>query len=409
MARRQLPPGSSGNIKATRSGTGWLARCNYRDLNGVYSRPSRRGRTKDDAITNLREHLTTLTTTKARGDVTRDTYFRDVAQLWSDNDLAHGVEVGTLSPGTQDAYLSKLRVHILPRVGALRMFEVKPGVCDELIKKVRTDLSYDSASTVRVVLSAVCDYAVRREAIEYNPVRSAQRLTQSKAVDRGPIKAMTEEQIEKMLKGLAEYAQTKQFDKRKRPLGPRGRAWLDLPDIAETMLATGARMGEALAITRDSVTKSKGRTVVALDAHIVRVTGKGLVRKPGRKGGLPGLILPVPNWSASMFARRKLAAAQGPLYFANGGDWHDPSNTYTRLREALDKGGFEWITSHVWRKTVAKHLDEAGLTLSEIAAQLGNTQAVVQKHYLPQRQGSEATAAALDSLRKGATKAPHTG
>lgn len=391
------------------SGTGWLARCNYRDLNGVYSRPSRRGRTKEDATTNLREHLATLTTTKARGEVTRDTYFRDVAQLWSDNDLAHAVEVGTLSPGTQDAYLSKLRVHILPRVGALRMFEVKPGVCDELIKKVRTNLSYDSASTVRVVLSAVCDYAVRREAIEYNPVRSTQRLKQNKAVDRGPIKALTEDEIEALLKGLAEYGKSKQVDKRGYPLGPRGRAWLDLPDIAVTMLATGARMGEALALQRDSISKKQKRTVVALDGHIVRVTGKGLVRVPGRKGGLPGLILPVPEWSAPTLARRKLAAAQGPLYFANGGDWHDPSNTYTRLREALDSIGFHSITSHVWRKTVAKHLDEAGLTLSEIAAQLGNTQAVVQKHYLPQRQGSEATAAALDTLRKGATKAPHTG
>ena len=40
--------------------------------------------------------------------------------------------------------------------------------------------------------------------------------------------------------------------------------------------------------------------------------------------------------------------------------------------DALHDSGLAWVTSHVWRHTVATLLDEAGLTITEIADQLGN-------------------------------------
>jgi integrase len=41
------------------------------------------------------------------------------------------------------------------------------------------------------------------------------------------------------------------------------------------------------------------------------------------------------------------------------------------LRETLDPLGFTWLTNHSFRKTAATLLDDSGLTVQEIADQLG--------------------------------------
>lgn len=54
------------------------------------------------------------------------------------------------------------------------------------------------------------------------------------------------------------------------------------------------------------------------------------------------------------------------------GKLRDRSNTNADLRDALDPLGFGWVTSHNFRKTAATLLDDAGLTVREIADQLGH-------------------------------------
>jgi len=50
----------------------------------------------------------------------------------------------------------------------------------------------------------------------------------------------------------------------------------------------------------------------------------------------------------------------------------DTSNTSADLRRLLDTAGFDWVTSHTFRKTVATRLDEAGLSARAIADHLGH-------------------------------------
>jgi integrase len=64
----------------------------------------------------------------------------------------------------------------------------------------------------------------------------------------------------------------------------------------------------------------------------------------------------------------------------------------------MDAIGYGWVTSHVWRKTVATVLDEAGLNLGEIADQLGNTREIVERHYVQKRPTNERAAAALEGV-----------
>jgi len=66
----------------------------------------------------------------------------------------------------------------------------------------------------------------------------------------------------------------------------------------------------------------------------------------------------------------------------------------------LDRAGFDWVTSHVFRKTVATRLDEAGLSARQIADHLGhNRPSLTQDVYMGRGLPSPAAAAALQRLR----------
>lgn len=181
-----------------------------------------------------------------------------------------------------------------------------------------------------------------------------------------------------------------------RSIGRRVQVWQDLPDLVRAMLATGGRIGEVLALSGEDTDPTE-RTV-ALDHHLVPVAGEGITRVPGRKGGKPGLLLRVPSWSVPMWRRRKLASGGGPVFPSWRGTWLHPDNVISRLAEGLAETELEWVTSHVFRKTVNTVLDEAGLPVTAQADQLGNTPAIVEQHYRARRVANEATAAALEKI-----------
>jgi integrase len=62
----------------------------------------------------------------------------------------------------------------------------------------------------------------------------------------------------------------------------------------------------------------------------------------------------------------------GVVFTAPGGGLRDPSNTQADLRVVFTAAGFNWVTSHIYRKTVATLMDEAGLTARQAADQLGH-------------------------------------
>jgi integrase len=102
--------------------------------------------------------------------------------------------------------------------------------------------------------------------------------------------------------------------------------------------------------------------------------------------------------------RRRIAVAEGrsaasPVFPDTLGDPRDPSNTGRALREARGSAGFAWVTSHVFRKTAATILDEAGLSARVIADQLGHSKpSMTQDNYMGRSAVTPATAAAMESM-----------
>ncbi len=393
MPRSPLDVGTYGVIKVKKIGQQrHEARARFRMDDGSLKLVSRVGRSDADATAKLKRAMTELVAESHSDDISANTRMKKIADMWHE-EITREAAIGDRSHNTVRNYRSLLDNWIIPRLGALRARELTVMICDKLIKWVHDETSYDTAKSARTVLGGVCSYAVRHGAMTANPVKSVARLARG---EQRQVRALDVEQRADLLARLESFVRGRCEDSKGRRLGTRARVWLDLPDIVRAMLATGIRVGELLALSGSDV--DAANLTVAVDHHLIRVTGQGLLRLRGRKGNAPGLLLKVPAWSVSMFRRRKLAAGTGPLFPAANGEWLDPSNVIHRVREAFTEIGYGWVTSHVFRKTVASVLDDADLPLSALADQLGNTQSVADKHYRKRRVANQAAADALNTI-----------
>lgn len=95
-----------------------------------------------------------------------------------------------------------------------------------------------------------------------------------------------------------------------------------------------------------------------------------LVRWQG--GAAVERTLPLPKWALDMLRRRREVALfpKGPVFPNSLGGLRDPSNTRRDIRKARGGNEFAWVASHVFRKTAATILDEAGLSARVVADQL---------------------------------------
>jgi integrase len=391
MARPPTPVGTWGKISEPRDVSGGVeVHARIRMGDGRSKQVRAWGRAGNAARTRLREKLGRLAKEAVGGDIGRDTRFGAIADMWID-DLAEGYRLRGKPSTTPRTYQSYIDNWVKPALGELQAREVRAKQVDGLIKRGR-EKSYATAKSLKSVLSGICGYAVRHGAMDANWARSAERLEG----EAREVKALTLEQRCELHELLVDYGTSRQVDKRGRRLGERGRIWLELPDIQEAMLATGVRLGELLALDGDHIDPA-ARTV-RIAYHLVREPKVGLIRVDLRKGNAQGLLLRVPEWSVPMWRARKLASGGGPVFPGPSG-WRAPDNVISSIKQAMTDVGYDWVTSHVWRKTVATVLDEADLPTTAIADQLGNTPKVIERHYRRKRESDPATAAALESIR----------
>jgi integrase len=105
----------------------------------------------------------------------------------------------------------------------------------------------------------------------------------------------------------------------------------------------------------------------------------------------PDAARPAGTTKRTQHRRSRLPCTQGGL--------RDPSNTQADLRDALAWCGLAWVTSHVFRKTTATLLDNAGLSARAIADQLGHAQpSLTQNVYMGRKIASPEAAHALEQF-----------
>lgn len=375
MPRPPLPLGTWGKIRRYQlDAKTWRAVTNYRDYDGVTRRVERFGASGAKAERRLVEALRDRARVNGHGQITADTSVRELCSVWFEDIKRQDKAVATV-----DAYDDALRLHVLPALGSLRVRELTVGVADRFLGSVRDKVGPSAARHSKTVLSGTMGLAVRHEAIEHNPMREVSPIT----IAPKEARSLTLDEVRELRKGLRENERA---------------AERDIPAVVDFMLGTGLRIGEALAVTWSAL--DLGAATVEIRGTVVRKKGAGLMIQPKPKTRSGWRTLHLPVWLVVLLQDREHADNEWDVVFpSQRGKLRDRSNTNADLRAALDPLGFGWITSHTFRKTAATLLDDAGLTVREIADQLGHKRvSMTQDTYFGRRQASPRVATLLAAI-----------
>jgi integrase len=335
----------------------------------------RHGRTKSQAETALKLALSTREGDAIGHELTSSTRVSAAAKLW----LAD-VEAGSLSASTKEHYRYTVERYIEKGLGDLQLRELTVPRVERFLKAIAAANGAGSAKSSKSVLSSVAGMAVRHGALATNPVREASKISRPR---KAPPRALTKDESADLVARARAHEPS---------------AHLDLADLIEFMLSTGVRLGEALALRPSAVDLEAG--VVEVKATVVRTKGAGVQIQEWPKSGAGWRVIAIPSQAISLVERRRSSKklAQHVLFPSPLGRLRDVSNTTGDLRRLLDDLGYDWVTSHTFRKTVGTRLDEAGLTARQIADHLGHANpSVTQDVYMGRRVATAEAARALES------------
>lgn len=390
MGRLPLPPGSSGEIKVTVAGKAYVGRCRYRHEDGRYSDVRRCGRTKELARKAVRDALKDLASREPGASLTRETLFSIAAEMWLDEYRADA-ENGIYSLSSVDTYSDHLKNHVLPTLGNLRLYEVKTPLINQLCQRNLKAHSLSLARHTKAVIGNVMRFAVQAGAIDRDPTREIERLVGKRAKTKKRVaKSLTANEV---LDLLAKLDADEEAVRR------------DLPDLVRYFVATGERVGEALGAHWADFDASKEE--LAMTGNIFQARGRGTVRNEG-KSETATRTIPLSGWCVRMLCDRQ--AKLGPVdpdrpIFPNtqGGYWNASNLNNRYWLPFRRRAGYERVTFHTFRKTVATLLDDAGLTARQIADILGHAHpSMTQNTYMGRGQVTRDGAKALDAVVKWA-------
>jgi integrase len=266
------------------------------------------------------------------------------------------------------------------------------SAAERFLRAVEARYGASVAKMTKTVLSNICGFATRRDAMPRNPVKDTSSISVKPKVRPKALSLQAARQLRTFLT----------YDDRA--------IRRDVVDLVDIMLATGVRIGEALALVWDAVDLETA--TVEIRGTVIRIRGEGLIIKaePKTEAGFRTLILPswcvaglvARCWSLDQNALRPASAAGG---FAGGllfpslaGTLRDPTNVDDMLKDAFEFAG-ESMTSHKLRKTAATILDAAKLSARQIADQLGHaTPSLTQDVYMGRGELNPAAAEALEAL-----------
>jgi integrase len=369
MARPPLPIGTWGNIRTEKlAANRHVARARFRDYDGTTRDVEATGITGPAAIRALQAKLRDRIAPND-DEITRETRVNTLADLWLDELIAEE----RVTPQTIDRYTTSLRTVIRPAIGNLRLREATVGRLDKVLREVAKDRP-SAAKGAKVALGQMFALAVRRGALATNPVRETGRLRKP----RRTVKALEPAQLEEVRTAIRRWQEPTPGKS-----GPRHTG--DLADIIDLLFATGARIGEILALRWEDVDLAADQPTLTICGTIVYVKGKGFFRQEWTKTDAGYRTVVLPRFAVGMLMARKLAAvdnAHDAIFASRRGTWLSPQNVRRQWRQARADTGLEWVTPHTARKTVASLIDKEA-DAKKAAGQLGHEdEAITKKHYI---------------------------
>lgn len=393
MGRPPLPVGTWGAVRVEPIAGGFRARARFRDYDGRTRDIERTGKTKGAARSALTAALTERTA-PAADEITGQSRLQLVAEVWM------AEKWPDLAENSRKRYRDALEDHILPALGALTVSECSVTRLDRFLKATAAGTGAPSAKVCRSVLSGVLGLAVRHGAAGTNPVRDVAGIT----VTPKEARALTVEEIRAARAAVRSWQLGEPL---KEGAPRRGRPpTQDLLDVLDLLLATGARIGEVLALRWEDVELEAGAVTIAGTIVSTDEKPSRLIRQAHPKSSTSRRRLSLPPFAVDALMRRRLAVTvanvHDVVFPSTEGTLRDPGSIRKQLGKVLAPAGLGWVTPHVFRRTVATVIDAAE-DLRTAADQLGHAGTdVTRRHYVAKtHQGPDARAILEMLVRPG--------
>lgn len=377
------PVGTWGTIRISRVREGaYRAHTRIRDSDGVTREVTATGTTRAAAERALRQKLVDRKA-PTQQSITADTTVARLAAQW----LTFLRTEGRIESTTINEYERVLTNVVLPELGGLRLREVTTSRLDLFLVRLRS-ISASRQRKAKVVLGAMLGLAVRHDALAVNPVQQTSRIHR----ERSEPQSLT-------LADLVTIREALRVWRAKQRPGPKASS--DMADIIDLMLATGARIGEILAVRWIDVALDAPRPILDINGTIKTEPGKGTYRKASPKSDAGVRTVVLPDFAIASLKRRQAAAPDdpnAPVFPSRNGTWQQVNNVERRWRQIRKDTGLDWVTPHTFRKTVATLISER-VDTQTASQQLGHSSpAITREFYISKPAIAADVAHVLDEL-----------
>ena len=267
--------------------------------------------------------------------ITPRTTVAALADLWLEQ-LRVGRRLDVTTINEYERVLTKL---IIPSLGAVSIDDLTTARIDEVLSELGAQ-SLNRQRKAKVVMGAMLAIAVEVGAAPVNPARGSLSISRPGPDHRSL--TMTE------LKNVRAAVRAWLNKERSGPKSSR-----DMADIIEVMLATGARIGEVLAIRWTDI--DLGARAIEVNATIKTEPGIGTYRKALARPRLVAL----PAAAALILQTRKRTSPDNFLdavFPTRNVTWQQVNNVERRWRQIRREAGLDWITPDHFRRTAEENL-----------------------------------------------------
>lgn len=262
--------------------------------------------------------------------ITPQTTLDTLVEHW----LRHLRAEARLDSTTINEYERVLRKLLVPALGEVGLSELTTERINVVLAELGTE-SLNSQRKTKVVTGAMLDTAVELGALTVNPVRGSLSISRPEPEHR----SLTAPELKTVRVAVRAWLS-------KERSGPRSTG--DIADIIEMMVATGARIGEVLALRWADIDLST--RVVELNATIKTESGVGTYRKPLPRPRLVAL----PESAAMLLQSRRSAVPNNFLdavFPTRNVTWQQVNNVERRWRQIRREAGLEWVTTEAFRRS----------------------------------------------------------
>lgn len=306
MGRQPLQPGEYGEISVHKGKTSWRARVRHRTKFGKLVQLEASGKTKTDAKRRLKARIATQT-------------IENTVRLSTCITQAMSTAEKRVLPQTLKGYKGYAE-KLIQQYGDIPMSRLTPIMIEDITNSYRKG----QQRSVMSVLGLACKEAVRMGVITHSPMSGVDVRMNKKQV-----KSLTVQQV-KEIRAIIQAHNVP-----------------ELANLIDTLLGTGVRIGEAMALEWDDYSP-KDKTL------FIHKTTVGIKIQDHTKAH-KRYVVQLPEFTVAALENQRTLSTSQYIFSTKKGTPIHYGHLAKTLRDVLPEK-YGWVTFHTFRKTVATTL-----------------------------------------------------